>query len=189
MADFFSSFSALTVFLIIAGVGFLILLASLVLGDMFEGLDVDGGLDGPGFLDSRVISVFILAFGGFGSIGTQAGFGIVTSSLLGLGGGVVLGGLVSVFGRFLYKQQATSSVTSNQLVGRTAQVTVSIQAGSVGQVMCRVGEERVEKLARTRSNEEIKAGAIVRIDEIAGDSLIVSIENGTKSFQVPKQES
>lgn len=193
MADFFSSFSALTVFLIIAGVGFLILLASLVLGDMFEGLDVDGGLDGGfdghGFLDSRVISVFVLAFGGFGAIGTQAGFGIVASSLLGLGGGVFLGGLVSVFGRFLYKQQATSSVTSNQLVGRTAQVTVSIQSGSVGQVMCRVGEERVEKLARTRSNEEIKAGAIVRIDEIAGDSLIVSVEGGTKSFQIPKQES
>lgn len=193
MADFFSSLSALAVFLIIAGVGFLILLASLVMGDLFESLGVDGGFDsgpdGPGFLDSRVISVFILSFGGFGAIGTQAGFGIIASSLMGLAGGVVLGGLVSVFGRFLYKQQASSSVSSNQLVGRTAQVTVSIQSGSVGQVMCRVGEERVEKLARTRGNKEIKAGAIVRIDEIAGDSLIVSVEDGTKSFQTPKQES
>jgi len=193
VADFFSSFSALTVFLIIAAVGFLFLLASLVMGDLFEHLGVDGGFDsapdGPGFLDSRVISVFVTSFGGFGAIGTQAGFGIVISSFLGLAGGIILGGIVSLFGQFLYKQQATSSVSVNQLVGRTAQVIVGIQAGNVGQISCRIGEERVEKLARARDGKEIKTGAIVRIEEIAGDSVIVSIEDGTKSFQVTKQDA
>ncbi len=193
MSEFFSSFSALTVFLIIAGVGFLFLLASLVVGDLFEHFGVDGGFDsapdGPGFLDSRVISVFVTSFGGFGAISTQAGFGIVTSSFLGLAGGIVLGGIVSLFGRFLYKQQATSSVRSSQLVGRTAQVTVTIQSGNVGQITCRVGEERVEKLARARDGKEIKTGAIVRVEELAGDSVIVSVEDGTKSFQVAKQDT
>jgi len=193
VSEFFSSFSALTVFLIIAGVGFLFLLASLVVGDLFEHFGVDGGFDsapdGPGFLDSRVISVFVTSFGGFGAISTQAGFGIVTSSFLGLAGGIVLGGIVSLFGRFLYKQQATSSVRSSQLVGRTAQVTVTIQSGNVGQITCRVGEERVEKLARARDGKEIKTGAIVRVEELAGDSVIVSVEDGTKSFQVAKQDT
>jgi hypothetical protein len=43
-------------------------------------------------------------------------------------------------------------------------------------VSCRVGEERVEKLARARDNREIKAGSTVRVEEVAGDSLIVSPE-------------
>ena len=178
MPEFLSNISPLIVFLGIATLGFIFLLISLVVGDIFDsfGFDtgLDGGADGHGFLDSRVISVFVTAFGGVGAIGIQAGLSIVGSSLLGLGGGIILGALVSLFGRFLYKQQATTSVTTAQLIGRTAQVIVSIAPGSLGQVSCRIGEERVEKLARARDNREIKAGATVRVDEVAGDSLIVS---------------
>lgn len=178
MPEFLSNVSFLTVFLAIAAVGFIFLLVSLVVGDIFDSFGfetgLDGGADGHGFLDSRVISVFVSSFGGFGAIGIQMGLGIVASSLMGLAGGVVLGGLVSLFARFLYKQQSSSSVGTAQMIGRTAQVIVSIAPGSLGQVSCRIGEERVEKLARSKDNREIKAGAIVRVDEIAGDSVIVS---------------
>jgi membrane protein implicated in regulation of membrane protease activity len=177
--EFFSNLSPLMVFLGIAAIGFIGLLVSLVAGDIFDSFGFDTGLDGAanghGLLDSRVISVFITAFGGFGAIGIQMGLGIVAGSLLGLGGGVVFGGLVSIFARFLYKQQSSSSVATAQLVGRTAQVIVSIVPGSMGQVSCRIGEERIEKLARSKNNREIRAGAIVRVEEIAGDSLIVSL--------------
>jgi len=176
--EFLSNMSPLVVFLAIAAIGFIFLLVSLVVGDLFDsfGFDtgVDGGADGHGLLDSRVISVFVTSFGGFGAIGIQMGLGVVTSSLMGLAGGVVLAGLVSLFARFLYKQQSSSSVGTAQMVGRTAQVIVSIAPGSLGQVSCRIGEERVEKLARSKDNREIKAGAMVRVDEIAGDSVIVS---------------
>ena len=178
MSEFLSNLSPLMVFLGIAAIGFVFLLISLLIGDVFDnfGMDtgLDGGVDGHGFLDSRVISVFITSFGGFGAIGIQSGLGIVASSLLGLAGGVVLGGLVSIFARFLYKQQASTSVTTAQLIGRTAQVIVPISPGSLGQVSFRIGEERVEKLARSKDDLEIKAGSLVRVDEIAGDSLIVS---------------
>ena len=177
MPEFLSNMTPLIVFLCIAAVGFVFLLISLVVGDIFESLGFDTGLDtgaDGAIFDSRVISVFVTAFGGCGAIGIQMGLSIVASSLIGLGGGVVLGGLVSLFGRFLYKQQSSSSVTTSQLVGRSAQVVVSIAPGSLGQVSCRIGEERVEKLARARDNREIKAGATVRVDEVAGDSLIVS---------------
>lgn len=186
MPEFLSNATPLMVFLGISAVGFVFLVISLVVGDIFDsfGFDtgLDGGADGHGVLDSRVISVFVTAFGGFGAIGIQAGLSIVTSSLLGLGGGILLGGLVSLFARFLYKQQSSSSVTTSQLVGRTAQVIVSIAPGSLGQVSCRVGEERVEKLARARDNREIKAGATVRVDEVAGDSLIVSPYSDASTF-------
>lgn len=178
MPEFLANISPLFVFLGIAALGFVFLLVSLLLGDIFDSFGVDagmdGGADGHGLLDSRVISVFITSFGGFGAIGIQMGLGIVASSLIGLASGVVLGGLVSLFGRFLYKQQSSSSVGAAQMIGRTAQVVVSITPGSLGQVSCRVGEERIEKLARSKDNLEIKAGAMVRVDEIAGDSVIVS---------------
>ena len=178
MPESLSNVTPLMIFLAIAALGFVFLIISLVVGDIFDSLGfdlgLDGGADGHTLLDSRVISVFVTAFGGFGAIGIQMGLSIVASSLLGLGGGVILGGLVSLFGRFLYKQQSSSSITTAQLVGRPAQVVVSIAPGSLGQVSCRIGEERVEKLARARDNREIKAGATVRVDEVAGDSLIVS---------------
>ena len=178
MPESLSTITPLMVFLGIAALGFVFLLVSLVVGDIFDSFgfngDLTGGADGHSLLDSRVISVFVTAFGGFGAMGIQMGLSIGASSLLGLAGGVVLGGLVSLFGRFLYKQQSSSSVTTAQLVGRSAQVVVSIAPGGLGQVSCRVGEERVEKLARARDNREIKAGATVRVEEIAGDSLIVS---------------
>lgn len=178
MPEFLSNVNPLMIFLGIGALGFVFLLISLVVGDIFDSFGfetgLDGATDGHGLLDSRVISVFVTTFGGFGAIGIQAGLSIVLSSLLGLGGGIVLGGVVSLFGRFLYSQQATSSVNTSQLVGRSAQVIVSIAPGSLGQVSCRVGEERVEKLARARDNREIKAGATVRVEEVAGDSLIVS---------------
>jgi len=182
--EFLSNATPLMVFLGIAALGFVFLLISLVVGDIFDSFGFDTGLDGVAdghaLLDSRVISVFVTAFGGFGAIGIQMGLSIVASSLLGLGGGIILGGVVSLFGRLLYKQQATSSVTSSQLIGRPAQVIVSIAPGSLGQVSCRVGEERVEKLARARDDREIKVGATVRVEEVAGDSLIVSLYDSPK---------
>ena len=178
MPEFLSNISSLGIFLAIAAIGFVFLMVSLVVGDLFDSFGFDTGLDGAAdghaLLDSRVLSVFVTSFGGFGAIGIQMGLSIVVSSLIGLAGGVLLGGLVSLFARFLYKQQSTSSVGTAQMVGRTAQVIVSIAPGSLGQVSCRVGEERIEKLARSRDNLEIKAGSMVRVEEVAGDSVIVS---------------
>ncbi|HET9479830.1 MAG TPA: hypothetical protein VFO72_10825, partial [Pyrinomonadaceae bacterium] len=100
MPEFLSDITPLAVFLIIAAIGFVFLLISLVVGDIFDSFGFETGLDGSAdghtFMDSRVISVFVTAFGGFGAIGIQMGLSIVMSSLLGLGGGVVLGGLVSL---------------------------------------------------------------------------------------------
>ena len=172
----------LTLFVIIGAVGFVFLVASLLLGDLFEMFGGHGDIGGDatdfGLFDSRVIAVFITAFGGFGAIGVQMGYGAAISSIIGLLGGVVFGGVVSSFGRFLIGQQASTTVTDEGLIGRTAQVTVSIKPGEVGQITCRVGDERVEKIARAADGNEIKAGSLVRVASIAGDSVIVEIERG-----------
>lgn len=188
MAEFLG-FNALTMFLITAVGGFIFLLASFFLGDLFEqiGLDVELEADGfgdgaPGFFDSRVLSVFLTAFGGFGFIGMKLGAGIVVSSLCGLAGGVLLGAVVFWFARLLYQQQASSSVSAFDLVGRIAQVTVAIPPGGIGQIVCRIGQERVEKLARTKSEAEIKTGATVVISEIADEAVIVIADDEINQF-------
>ena len=114
--------NAFSVFLAIAAVGFLFLLVSLVFGEIFDhfdaGIDHDLGHGGPGFFSSRVLSVFITAFGCVGAIATQYGFGPVPSSAFGLISGLVFGGGVYAFARFLYQQQASSDVLSTDLVGQ-----------------------------------------------------------------------
>ncbi len=174
------NFDLLTVFLVIGGIGFVFLLVSLAVGDIFEMFGGSADLGDPGvdfgFLDSRVIAVFLTAFGGFGAIAVQMNFGAAVSSFAGLLGGVFFAGMVSVFGRFLIGQQASSSVTDHDLIGHSAQVTVTIKPGQIGQITAKIGDERVEKIARAKSGEEIAIGSIVTIESIAGDSVIVSTE-------------
>ena len=171
------------IFLAVGVIGLLFLLVSLVVGDVFEAMGFDFGLDAShdfGVFDSRVIAVFLRAFGGFGVIGASLGYGALAGSLFGLLGGAIFGAIVFYFGKLLYNQQSSSSVSAENLIGRTAQVVVGIKPGGLGQISCRVGEERVEKLARTSSGEEIKAGQIVRIESIGSDSVLVSIEKGER---------
>lgn len=186
MTDIFTSISALTVFIAIAAFGLVFLVASLLFGELLNDFgfaaDGGGGPDGHGFIDTRSVAVFLTAFGGFGAIAIRSGLGVVPSALLGLASGLVLGGAVALFARFLYSQQSTSSVSGAQLVGRTAQVTVTIPAGGVGQISCRIGEERVEKIARSREEVELKSGALVFIEEFTGDSVIVSPGAGSESY-------
>ena len=149
--------SLMTIFLAIGGLGFLFLLASLIIGDIFDAIGFE-----------------------FGAIGVSLGSGVLMSSFFGILGGAFFGALVFYFGRFLYRQQSSSSVSEEDLIGRSAQVVVGIPPNQIGQITCRVGEERVEKLARTRDGAEIKAGAIVRIESITGDAVIVSVDNGER---------
>lgn len=175
--EFITNLNLLVLFAIIGGVGFLFLLISLVVGDVFEavGFDLDGGANGTDFdlLDSRVLAVFLTAFGGFGVIAAQNGFGAIGSSVAGLIGGVVFAAVVSVFGRFLIGQQASSSVSDEDLLGRTAQVTVAIKPGTVGQITAKIGDERVERIARAKDGNEIVVGSIVKVDAVIGDAVIV----------------
>lgn len=175
--EFITNLNLLVLFAIIGGIGFLFLLISLVVGDVFEavGFDLDGGATGTdfGLLDSRVIAVFLTAFGGFGVIAAQNGFGAVGSSIAGLLGGLVFAGVVSVFGRFLIGQQASSSVSDETLLGRTAQVTVAIKPGAVGQITAKIGDERVERIARAKDGAEIATGSIVKVESVIGDAVIV----------------
>ena len=178
LVDLLPAMNAFTVFLAIAGAGFVFLLVSLLFGEIFEhfegGIDHDLEHGGPGFFSPRVLSVFVTAFGGVGAIATYYGLSPLPASAVGVGSGLALSGIVLVFARFLYRQQATSEVRTTDLVGQSARVVITIPPGGVGQVRCRIGEELVDKIARTRDGGLVPENAAVRVDEVLGETVIVS---------------
>jgi hypothetical protein len=174
------SLSAFAIFLAIAAVGFLFLNISMLFGEIFghgdigaHGGDVHGDAHGVGFLNLRVLSVFVTAFGGFGAIGVHLGYRTEISTAIGLVGGFVFGGVIYLFASFLYGQQASSGVGVGELVGRTGQISVAIPAGGLGQVRCALGESVVEKLARTVDGGAIPANTSVKIESIVGETVLV----------------
>lgn len=171
------SLNAFTVFLALGALGFLFLMVSLVFGEIFEHLDssLDHDLDhgGPGFFSTRVMSVFVTAFGGFGAIATHYGLGTVAASAVGFAAGMALAAPVYYFARFLYDQQASTDTRSQDFVGQIGRVVVTIPAGGVGQVRCRIGEELIDRIARAREAVAIGENETVVVEEVIGETIIV----------------
>jgi membrane protein implicated in regulation of membrane protease activity len=171
-----SQLNAFTVFLGIGAIGFLFLIISVLFGELFDHL---GGIGdhfdhgGPGFFSGRVMAVFITAFGGFGAVATNAGLSVFLSTAIGFSGGVIFGGAIGAFAKFLFGQQASSDVRSTDLVGQTARVVVTIPAGGIGQIRCRVGEELVDKVARSSNGESLAENTPVLVEEVLGETVIV----------------
>lgn len=180
MPEFLTQLSAFTVFLGIAALGFLFLLISLIFGEMFEHLGIDHDVDGsdldhggPGFFSARVMSVFVTAFGGFGAVGTHYGLSMLPASGLGFVSGLFFATIIYFFARFLYGQQASTEVRTADLRGVSARVVVGIPLNGVGQVRCVIGEEMIDKIARSRSGEAIPENASVKVEEVLGEIVIV----------------
>ena len=173
--DVLPSLSAFTVFLAICAVGFLFLMLGLAFGELFHVFDTDHDLDtgGPGFFSTRVMAVFVTAFGGFGAVATHYGLSPVPAALIGFGSGLVFGGAIYALARFLYNQQAGTEVRAADLVGVVGRVVIGIPAGGVGQIRVRMGEELMDKIARTRDGAAIPENMSVQIEEVLGETVIV----------------
>jgi hypothetical protein len=173
--DILPSLSAYTVFLGIAGIGFIFLIVSLIFGEIFDFFehDVDFDHGGPGILSSRVIAVFITTFGAVGAIAMNNGMSAGPASGVGAGSGVVFAGIIYMFLRFLYGQQASSDVVASDLVGATGRVIVGIPPNGVGQIRVRLGEELVDKIAQARDGVAIAENTPVKVEEVLGETVIV----------------
>jgi membrane protein implicated in regulation of membrane protease activity len=178
----------------IGSVGFLILVAMLVLGDVggdhdvaghevgFDHADADHG--GPGIFSVRVMAAFLTAFGVGGVVARYWGFSHPASSGIGVLTGVIMAGAVYQFARLLYRQQASSEVRMSSLVGKSAEVSVAIPASGIGQVVLMAAGERTEHVARAAGGVAVPRGTEVIVSGLRGDSLIVtpsSPESGGKS--------
>ena len=174
----------LAIFLLVGAIGFIFLMVSVLIGDLFEFLDVDLDLDGgDGFswFDTRAIAMFMTAFGLIGALTTYLEFGFYASIGSAVLSGLVLGSMVLALGYFLLTQQSNSSITRRELVGRTAKVLVAIRPGEIGQITIKVGEERLDKIARSNSEEVINEGETVFIEATDNEGFLVSSMKGYES--------
>jgi membrane protein implicated in regulation of membrane protease activity len=165
----------------IGAFGLLFLLSLLFVGELFGG-DHDGHAGeighaevdhGPSIFSTRIIGAFLTAFGVGGVVARYLGLGHPAASGIGVAAGVVMATIVYQFARLLYSQQASSEVRMTSLVGQTAEVTVHIPPGGVGQITLTVSGERSSHIARSTSERSLAAGTAVRITALAGESVVV----------------
>lgn len=95
---------------------------------------------------------------------------------MGFVSGVVFGAIIYYFAKFLYGQQASTEVRTTDMAGRTARVIVAIPNGGVGQVRMQVGEELVDKVAKSHDGSALATNSIVRIQDVQGEMVIVRQE-------------
>jgi hypothetical protein len=164
----------------IAAFGLLFLLVLLLGGDVFGGdhdisHDVGGGdHGGPSIFSVRIMASFLTAFGVGGVLARYNGLSHPVASGVGIVSGVIMSGLVLQFAKILYSQQASSELHMQTLVGTSAEVSVGIPAGGVGQIALNVGGERSEHVARSADGGALSRGAAVVITGLGADSVIVA---------------
>jgi membrane protein implicated in regulation of membrane protease activity len=176
----------MVIYAAIGAFGFLFLLIMLFVGELFgadhevgahdlsvEHGDTDHG-GGPSIFSARIMASFLTAFGVGGVVARYYKLSHPAASGVGVVSGIVLASLVYQFARILYSQQASSEVRMTDLVGKSAEVSVAIPEGGVGQVALAFGGERTEQVARSDDGRAIPRGAAVVITDLRGDSVIVA---------------
>ena len=171
----------------IGAFGFILLAVMLVGGDIFGGdheiaadhdvtvdHDMESGTGGPGVFSIRVMASFLTAFGVGGVVGRYYNLSHPAASGVGILAGIVMAGVVYQFGRLLHSQQASSELKMASLVGKTAEVSVRIPAGGLGQVTLVVAGERSEHIARSATADALPRGAEVVVTGLRGDGLVVA---------------
>ncbi len=164
-------------FIIAALLGALVLAISVFSGTGdgdHQGLEGGDG-EGPGFLNLKSVSLFLMGMGIVGAIATYYMGGVVNfiTSVIGVFGGVLFAGAGYQVLKLVYQQQATSLYSLQDLLGRQANVSIAIPKHGVGEVSCEISSQRIYREARSKSQKAIAVGEIVYIEDIEGGVLIV----------------
>jgi membrane protein implicated in regulation of membrane protease activity len=173
--------------------GLLFTLLSAFFGHLFGGHDVhsdigtgghaeagysDTGMPGLSPFSPTTICSFITAFGGFGLIfskieATKSVWLSLPLSIL--GGLVVAGAVLWLFGAIFHNTQSSSESRVGTLVGRTATVITPIPPAGVGEIAYVQAGTRYTAPAREQSGAAVGNGQTVKITRIAESQFYVSI--------------
>jgi membrane protein implicated in regulation of membrane protease activity len=169
------------VFLIIFGVGLFLTIVTFVIGELFDlgdwgdhGAEVG---DAPSPFSSRVLFVFMTAFGGFGFMGQVWDWPVGGAVLAALVGGIaVAGGTFFLIVLPMARQQGSVKLHLDDLVNLTGEVTDDIPEGGVGRVtIVPPGTgARVARAARSQTGAHLPAGTAVRVLNVGPGSLTVA---------------
>lgn len=171
----------MSVFLTLGFIGLGLLLLSLVFdhdhdydhGDVGVDHGSGDGHDGPSWFNLKVVASFLAAFGFGGAIAGYYDLSWMSSSLVGVGSGFALGFVVYQSLGFFYRQQASSHVTTAEVLGGKGFVTVRIAPNQTGEVMISVKGSQYSYLARTVDGTEVKEGWPIEVVDLLGETAIV----------------
>ncbi|WP_372345317.1 hypothetical protein [Streptomyces sp. KL116D] len=145
----------MTWFLGLGIVGVVLLVLSLVLDGVLEGLfDGAGVLDGlfDGLLSLPVIAGFLsmLGFGGAIVLGTT-GLGAAPATLVGAGAGVATGWLTWKATRALMRDDTAGTPRGDDLVGTAGTVVTAVPADGYGEVLLQLAGQPAKFAARSQA--------------------------------------
>jgi len=165
------------IFATIFGVGFLVLIFSLIFGHDFDH-EVDTSFDhdtGPSVFSVKMIALLMVGFGAasFGVRATSSA-SMLQSSFAGVGGAIVIGAVGYLIIRGFYASQGTSTVTDQDLIGCTATLIDAISGTGNGQISCVLRGREMTYLARSKNGNSIARGTPVKVINKSGN--IVTVE-------------
>ena len=143
----------MTGFLVIGAIGLVLVVGSLVLGDVFEGLfdsfDIDAG---GGLFSTPVIGTFLAALGFTAALTMSAtGAPALVGLAAGTGAGVALGAAALKITRALMRMNTDEPVRVGDMVGASATVVSPIPEGGFGEVTLVHHGQRMKLHARASS--------------------------------------
>lgn len=174
-------------YLCCAVIGIVLVMASLFGGadhdhSFDHDFDHDGHLDssehGPSFLSYRVMVTFVTAFGAFGFLTSYLlKVGPLWSTLSGVGGGFVIAIFIWWLISIAFKQQASSLVTSEDILGAEGVVLTAIPVGEgYGEVSLEVKGQRKNYPAQMIDNTSCASGTMVVVKTVTSGHVIVEIK-------------
>ncbi len=139
--------------------------------------DGDTGLSSffaVGMLSVRGMALLSTGFGGIGALVQlytgRTLFATATGAIFGYGFAFMI--LFAV--RALKSQQANSLIDTNSAVGASGTVVTSIPQNGLGEIRCVVGGVEVTRTAVSKNGEAIKSGTRVKVEEVAGATMVVA---------------
>jgi hypothetical protein len=163
----------MTGFIIIGAVGLTLVVVTLLLGDIFDGIfeafDVEFG---GGIFSTPVLGSFLAAFGfGAALIMFSTGAGATVGALGGLASGLLVGGLALLMMRQLINMPTDASMDTADLVGVTGTVITPIPEGGLGEITLRYHGSPQKMSARSAA--PIPVGATVRVTAVLSTSSVM----------------
>jgi membrane protein implicated in regulation of membrane protease activity len=154
-------------FLVIGAAGLIVLLVSLLGGDLLDGaLDA---LEGDVF-SSAVLGAFVAATGFGGAAAQAVGAPLAVALPVGLGAGVVFGWLALWLTRLIRDGGSDATVTIDDTVGHSGKVLTDIPEGGLGVVSVLVGGHPLRLNAR--AEQPVPAGAEVHVTGVISPTAV-----------------
>ncbi len=176
------------IFIAIALAGFILVAGGFLFGGEHDlGHDVGGDVshdihpEGEGTISifsTKVLGTFVMGFGAAGAIAQYYKLSYPQSSLVGVGSGIVLGAVMYAMLLLFIREQASSLISAETVIGCVGVVTTTIDANAVGEVGVAAEGEYRNYSARAIGAQSIEKGRRVRVARLAGGVLLVEEVQG-----------